>query len=546
MSKKKITNPTTTNNLFELITPTAIALFVIIVLTILLRLHALDIPLERDEGEYAYAGQLILDGYPPYQHVYNMKLPGIYYTYAGLMAIFGETTRGIHLGLVLFNIISIILIYQLVASFSNRTSALAAAGCYAVLSASQSVLGLSANAEHFVLVPALLGILFMNRALKAPRNWMIFVSGACLGIAFIIKQQGAVFAIFTYVYLVISFMRIRPFSLRSLIGKSAWFSLGVGIPYILTCLLMMYYGVFHAFWFWTVKYAQAYSSIVPLSRGLSYLQLQAVGIVGSSPLIWFLVLIGTTTVLIDKQLKEHRPVILLFVLFSFMAVCPGLYFRAHYFIFFLPAAAMLGGLSTLLITNLISRFVEPPLYRQVILIAILSLCISEAVYEQRYLFQLTPMQISRATYGDNPFPESVEISRFINAYTKENESVAVLGSEPQIFFYAHRRSATGFIYMYPLMEPHAYALKMQTDLIKEIESSRPKILVFVNIPFSWLARPDSKNLIFNWADKYQKTYYRLIGIIDISGRETQYSWEPNIIPPRSSSFISLYERKRDS
>jgi hypothetical protein len=35
-----------------------------------------DMPLERDEGEYAYAGPLILQGIPPYQIAYNMKLPG--------------------------------------------------------------------------------------------------------------------------------------------------------------------------------------------------------------------------------------------------------------------------------------------------------------------------------------------------------------------------------------------------------------------------------------------------------------------------------------
>jgi len=32
-----------------------------------IRLRLLDLPLERDEGEYAYAGQLILQGTPPYQ-----------------------------------------------------------------------------------------------------------------------------------------------------------------------------------------------------------------------------------------------------------------------------------------------------------------------------------------------------------------------------------------------------------------------------------------------------------------------------------------------
>ena len=56
-----------------------------------IRFRLLDMPLERDEGEYAYAGQLILQGIPPYELAYNMKLPGTYFIYALGMAVFGET-----------------------------------------------------------------------------------------------------------------------------------------------------------------------------------------------------------------------------------------------------------------------------------------------------------------------------------------------------------------------------------------------------------------------------------------------------------------------
>jgi hypothetical protein len=42
-----------------------------------IRLRLLSFPLERDEGEYAYAGQLMLQGIPPYELAYNMKFPGL-------------------------------------------------------------------------------------------------------------------------------------------------------------------------------------------------------------------------------------------------------------------------------------------------------------------------------------------------------------------------------------------------------------------------------------------------------------------------------------
>ena len=44
-------------------------------LVLAIRIRLLGIPLERDEGEYAYAGQLMLQGIPPYKLAYNMKFP---------------------------------------------------------------------------------------------------------------------------------------------------------------------------------------------------------------------------------------------------------------------------------------------------------------------------------------------------------------------------------------------------------------------------------------------------------------------------------------
>ena len=96
------------------------------------RLRLADAPLERDEGEFAYAGQLILQGIPPYQQLYNMKLPGIYAAYAGVLALFGQTPRGIHLGLLLVNAATILLLYFLVRRVRDGIAGLTAAGCFAV------------------------------------------------------------------------------------------------------------------------------------------------------------------------------------------------------------------------------------------------------------------------------------------------------------------------------------------------------------------------------------------------------------------------------
>src|SRR3989449_7082256 len=88
--------------------------WILVALTVLfafaVRVRLREMPLERDEGEYAYAGQLILQGVPPYKEAYNMKLPGTYAAYAVIMAVLGRNASGIHLGLALVNAASIVLV----------------------------------------------------------------------------------------------------------------------------------------------------------------------------------------------------------------------------------------------------------------------------------------------------------------------------------------------------------------------------------------------------------------------------------------------------
>src|ERR1019366_2166151 len=86
-------------------------LLAVILLFALIRFHLRQCPLERDEGEYAYAGQLMLQGIPPYQLAYSMKLPGTFAAYSVILALFGQTPGGIHLGLLLVNAATTFLVF---------------------------------------------------------------------------------------------------------------------------------------------------------------------------------------------------------------------------------------------------------------------------------------------------------------------------------------------------------------------------------------------------------------------------------------------------
>jgi hypothetical protein len=171
------------------------ALLIVLVFAGTIRYSLLNVPFERDEGEYAYAGQLILQGIPPYQGVYNMKFPGIYAAYALFLAMFGQFHQSIHTALLIINAITIITIFLLAKHIANPLCAVVAAASFALLSVSQSVQGVFANAEHFVILFATGGLLVMLRDLATESLLRLFAAGLLLGLGFTMKQHGFAFVV---------------------------------------------------------------------------------------------------------------------------------------------------------------------------------------------------------------------------------------------------------------------------------------------------------------------------------------------------------------
>ena len=123
--------------------------------------------------------------------------------------------------------------------------------------------------------------------------------------------------------------------------------------------------------------------------------------------------------------------------------------------------------------------------------------------------------------------------------------MAVIGSEPEIYFYAGRRAATSYIYMYPLMEPHPFARRMQEDMIAQLERERPRFLVLVNVDTSWSRRPDSSLAVMEWAERATATDYRLVGLTEIlpDGTSVEH-WDAAAqdVTPRSRTYVLVFER----
>lgn len=506
------------------------------------RIRLLDVPLERDEGEYAYIGQLMLRGIPPYLHAYSMKLPGTAAAYALFMALFGQTPSGIHLGLLITNGLCIILLYQVSCRLLERDSALTACALFALLSVSQTVDGVFAHATHFVVLFILAGLYLLLRFEERRKPTLIACCGLCFGLAILMKQHAAILAFFPVSYLVWRWHTNRHWNLKTLII----FAAGSTLPCFLLVVYLLQAGLFEDFRLWTFDYALSYVTATTMAEGIALFYYHISLIVQPYPLVWLLVSFGIVLMATSQEQESTRFFIGSLALFSFLSISPRFEFREHYFIMIMPVASMLAGAALTWISRRIAAATHVANPQFVTLLILIATAAYGMHHERAYLFLDPPLKVSRTTYGPNPFPEAPGIAAYIKERTRPEDHIAILGSEPEILFYADRISASGHIYMYSLMENHPFAALMQQQAIRQIIEAKPRYVVKVNIATSWLLQPESILTIQEWSKDYLKSEYLLDGVIDILGPEkTLYLWgrEAKDYKPRSEFNISLYVRR---
>src|SRR5437588_3915335 len=291
------------------------ALLVTLGLVIFARIRLVGLPLERDEGEYAYTGQLLLHAIPPYKLAYSMKFPGTGIVYALLMSIFGQSAVGVHIGLIVINLVAAGLIFFLGRNIFGEIPGIAAAATYSVLSLMPYVLGQAAHAAHFVVLFTVAGTLVLIRALDRRSPRLIFTSGCLFGLASMMKQPGLFFVFFGSLYLFSRDWRAQ-LEAKKILFRNLQFFLGVSVPCFIAGLALWIGGVFGKFWFWTIHYATQYGSRVGLGLGLQILVERFWITIGTAWSIWALAALGLIACLLITPLRTRAGFLVAFAFFS--------------------------------------------------------------------------------------------------------------------------------------------------------------------------------------------------------------------------------------
>ena len=515
-------------------------------LFVALRVPYLDVPFERDEGGYGYIAQRMLLGEAPYRDAFDQKPPLVFVPYALAFATLGQQPRDVHLVLLLWSAATMLVVAAVARRLGGPLAAAAAGLAFAVLSASPRLLGFTANTEMFMLLPMTAAAWCALRAAPSERAWGSWIAaGALAGSACWFKPVAATSAVAVAVYAVATALRAggaRP-ARRALLRLACLVGGALAATAPVVTFIALHPGALQPFIDGVGRYNLAYVQEVPLDEGLEHLaRALSLQLPAFLP-IWMLAL---AAVLLPRTRPAGALVATWFVALA-AGTCAGLHFRDHYFVQVVPALAVGAGLA---LAALLARFERQPLLGAVVAVAFVA---GPTVWADRQLLWAdSPQAISRMLYDVDPFPESAQIARVIAAGSAPDESVLILGSEPQILLQAGRRSATRFVFAHSLMLGIEGSSDRRRIAVEEIRASHPRFVVLVRQPGSWLESPELPRQIwtdaawgatgehrlhslFVW-DGLQHTYYEFMG----SSAQSLLASRPEVVA--ATAWLALYRR----
>lgn len=514
-----------------------------------LRAPLLSLPLERDEGEYAYIAWRMQDGGVPYLDAFDQKPPGSFAAYWLAFTLFGRDAKTPRLLLHLWSAATAWLLFLLVQRLAGRLAAAGAVLVFAALAADPRIGGATANTEAFLLLPLVAALLCAVRGWQDGGLAAWLAAGALCTVAVAFKQVAATNAL--YVCL-LAWVVPGPDGTVQRGGRALALAAGavaVAVP-LLGALAAA--GALDAFVDATWLHNLAYTRRRTPAESLAALRYTLGEQAPSFAAAWAL---AGLAVLRPGLAGRRRDGWLLagWWVASAAGVAVGLQFRPHYFVQAVPALAALAGVGLAALARLAAARAPRAALAGAVLAGGLLVALP-ALANRAVLAADSPRAAARALWGLNPFPEALDLARYVARTSAPDEAVFVIGSEPQIFFYAERPSATRYIFFYPLTGGYPNARERQREVMAEVAAARPRYVIWVHVPTSLLISERTDPWVFEESARLLAERYGLELVVhpDAAGEDYVFAHGRNALAwvgeqdeqLNAIPWIAVYRRTR--
>ena len=509
-----------------------LGIFGLILFFAVLRWNSYDAPLIRDEGEYAYAAQLLVQGMAPYEHAFIQKPPMVVYSYALSNLLLPHVFWAPRLLAYLFVALATILLGFIARLEFGQRFAWLAMWLVTPMILLPEIEQFTANTEMFMLLPLLATVAVYVHSRHRGQKLKYWFAAGFLGATTLCYKYTSL-PVLTFVYVVWS-VELWQGAQRNvkLLGRCWLAALGgtVAAAIIELGFFFIHDGGRHL-WECTVQFNRYYvaSSNFELTALWSRL-----GTFWSDWWILFLVPFGALL-----KPKPHLWFWIGIFISSFFATSASQY--SQYYILVMPFWALLCAVG---IRALASRITEWPASGSKWVGCLFAIMVVLLVFRPDVPWLIcTRERFAEVKMAGYPFRESLTVAARVAQLSSPDDFVFIAGSEPQILCYAHRFSPTRFITVYSLMIPTAAARNYQQEAIQDLEERPPSLIVYVSSSTSWERQEATPLDFFAFLHNFLKQNYDMTGGYVIDGQKSHWS-EPLTNGEFANASLVLYTRKR--
>ena len=420
-------------------------------------------PLERDEGEYAYAAWLMRTGKGvPYRDSFLQKPPMIVYTYALAEAVSPKSDKvGFRVAGFLAALATAGLVWGLgKREFGGGAGVLAAWMWVAFLQQFMMFNSVAANVEKFMVVPMLGAMALVGAGER--RAWRWGLAGALAAVAVLYKPIcGPVLGMY---FLWRGWGR----SVGEWREAWRWWGAAVLCGAAATAAGVAWFawkGAVGAMWECAVAYTGEYARLNGnvLERGAGWL------LDPENRKAWVILSLAALGFCRRARVGWGWGAVLAVAWGVAMADANG-----HYYVMALPLAALGAGAG---IERLAARCGRGRAWIGATCVAVVFAVLLPG--REWSALRCSPTQLSGWIYSGNPFREAEGAGQVVAALCPEEGTVHIVGSEPEVLWYARRRGTTRFDIAYPLTLPTRYAARFQTEALATLEKEPPAVVLVV-------------------------------------------------------------------
>lgn len=444
----------------------------ILAVALLLRLPGLALPLERDEGAYAYVAWNWLHGGLPYRDAFDHKPPLIYLLYMPPLLLEAPTAITIRIWYTLLFLADVVLVYLIGRRVRGHGAALMAALLFGVAGSAFDLQGLVLNTDQALVLPALIALWCAIRMYVTQRMRFAIGAGAALAATVLIKPVA--------ILLIPALLLACHRSIRSIVRvyASALFGgLLVGVP------IAGYFaqrGGWNDLIFGVLTYNLLYAS-----ESQARWQLGALVDMSTPFVPLLLVALGGVALLFRRAEAEPIQPANQRAAWLIVGWCAALLIAAvgslrayiHYYYPILPFLALLAAPCVLrlwLQRDSLSLTRRSAHYLAAILLA--GLLLVPFARQNLRLIGSSPEYQAERLYGEvgkHYFAQAPLVAAYIREHTQPDDYVYIFAAEPEVYLLAERRASSRYIYDYPLsLVPGASA-----ELLRDLQAKPPKLVI---------------------------------------------------------------------